>query len=254
MAVLLAGCVTNPSAPDDRVSEQAVSQQATTNVAQKRAKVHTELGSLYLQNGRYGVALDEARTAIAADSGYAPSYNLLGLIHMELKENSAAEENFRKALDMAPGDPEINNNFGLFLCQTNREKQAVDYFQAAIRNPLYTTPAKPLTNLALCYLRMKDDRQAEDFFSRALKSDNRNVQALFWLGDIQFRQGRYNEARLSLAELHRIMDPNSQSLWLALRVERKLGDREAEARYSSQLRRKFHDTPEYQLLMQGQFE
>ncbi|MDO8931458.1 MAG: type IV pilus biogenesis/stability protein PilW [Rhodocyclaceae bacterium] len=235
-------------------SEQAVSQQTSTTDAQQRAKIHTELGSLYLQDQRFGVALEEGRIAISADSAYAPGYNLLGLVHMYLQEQSAAEENFLKALRLAPGDPEINNNYGWFLCQSDREQQSVNYFLNAIKNPLYTTPAKPLTNLGLCYLKMKDDRLGEDFLFKALRADPGNIQALYWLSDIYYRKGRYSEARLSIGDLHKMMDPNSQSLWLALRVERKIGDREGEARFASQLRRKFQGSPEYQKLMQGQYE
>lgn len=252
--LLLAGCAGSYSEQKGQ-ADQPLSQQASASDAQKRAKVHTELGSLYLQSGRIGVAQDEGRTAIAADPNYAPGYSLLGLVHMSLGENQTAEENFQKALRLAPNDAEINNNFGWFLCQTDREKQSVNHFMVAIKNPLYSTPAKPLTNLGLCYLKMKDDRLAEEYLFRALRIDGAgNIQALYWLSDIYYRQKRYDEARLALADLHKIMEPNAQSLWLALLVERRLGDREAEARYASQLRRKYQGSPEYQRLMQGQFE
>jgi Tfp pilus assembly protein PilF len=36
--------------------------------------------------------------------------------------------------------------------------------------------------------------------------------------------------------------------------ERKLGNREAEARYASQLRRRFPGSPEQELLSQGQYD
>ena len=49
-------------------------------------------------------------------------------------------------------------------------------------------------------------------------------------------------------------EPNAESLWLALRIERKLGNREAEAGYASQLRRRFKDSAEYKSLLQGQYE
>lgn len=251
---LVLGACGGGAAVQQGTSEQAVSQQMSTNDAQHRAKVHTELGSLYLQNGRFGVAQEEGRIAIAADSGYAPGYNLLGLVHMNLQENGAAEENFQKALRLAPGDPEINNNYGWFLCQTNRERQSVDYFLAAIKNPLYTTPSKPLTALGLCYLKMREDKLAEDFLLKALRDDGSNAQALYWLSDIYYRKGRYHDARRGVGELHRIMEPNPESAWLALRIERKIGDREGEARYSAQLRRRFQGSPEYQKMMQGQYE
>ena len=51
-----------------------------------------------------------------------------------------------------------------------------------------------------------------------------------------------------------MMEPNAESLWLGVRIERKIGDRQAEASYSSQLRRKFAGTPEHQALLQGKYE
>lgn len=255
-ALLMLAACGGPAGVQQGTSEQAVSQQTSTNDAQQRAKIHTELGSLYLQSGRFGVAQDEARIAISADPSYAPAYNLMGLVHMNLTENAAAEENFQRALKLASGDPEINNNYGWFLCQTEREKQSVAYFMSAIKNPHYTTPAKSFTALGLCYLKMKDDRLAEDALFKALRAGGSapNVQALFWLTDIYYRNGRYNEARLSIGDLHKLMEPNSQTTWLALLVERKIGDREAEARFASQLRRNFQGTPEHQKLMQGKYE
>jgi type IV pilus assembly protein PilF len=251
--ILLAGCAGRPAAPSHEF-EQSASQQSSSSDTRQRAKVHTELGSLYLSDGRLAVALEEARTAIAADADYAPAYNLLGLVHMTLKENQLAEENFERALRLIPNDAEINNNYGWFLCQTGREKRSLAYFQAALKNPLYATPAKPYTNAGLCSLRIKDDAAAEEYLSRALRIDAVNGAANYWLADIFYRHGRLGEARLRLDELHRGGDANAESLWLAVRVDHKLGDRDAEARHSSQLRRKFAGTPEYQKLMQGQYE
>ena len=142
--VLLAACTATGSGPGSgQVAQQAMSAQTAATDQQARAKVHTELGSLYLLDGRSAIALEEARIALAADSNYAPAYNLLGLTHMGLNEMKQAEDNFRKALSLAPGDPEISNNYGWFLCQTAREQEAIGYFMAAARNPLYTTPTKP---------------------------------------------------------------------------------------------------------------
>ena len=251
--LVLAGCAGAPSNPVS--SEQAVSQQVAHGDARNRAKVHTELGSLYLQDQRFAVAIEEARIALAADSSYAPAYSLLALVHMFLQENGVAEENFRRALSLAPGDPEINNNYGWFLCQTGREKQSIDHLMAAVKNPLYATPARPLTNLGICSLRLKDDKAAEDFFLKALRAENgANPQALYWLGDIYHRAGRLSEARRVIGDLHKLLEPSAQSAWLALLVERRIGDREAEARYVSLLRRKFQGSPEYQKLMQGQYQ
>ena len=107
-----------------------------------RARMHTELAAAYFERGNMGVALEELRIALAADPNYAPAYNVLGLVHMDLNENPQAQQSFERALRIAPNDPDINHNYGWFLCQTGREEQSMRYFLAALKNPLYTTPQK----------------------------------------------------------------------------------------------------------------
>lgn len=235
-------------------AEQAMSERTPTNEIQQRAKVHTELGSLYLFDGRAAVALEEARIALSADSSYAPAYNLLGLTHMALNEPGLAEENFVKALRLAPGDPEINNNFGWFLCQNGREKQAMAYLAASARNPLYSTPTKPNTNAGICAIRLKDDKAAEAYLLEAVRLAPANTQALFWLSNMSYRQGQYAEARRWMSEIEKIQELDAELIWLALRIERKLDNREAEARLSGQLRKRFANSLEHRLLMQGAYE
>lgn len=251
---LLGGCAVGKGDGGAQSAEPPMSQQTATSDARQRAKIHTELGALYMQRGNMGVALEEARTALSADPGYAPAHNLMGLVYMQLHEDRSAEKSFEQALTLAPGDPETNNSFGWFLCQTGREQRAMQYFLAAIKSPLYATPSMPYTNAGICSLRLKDDKAAEEYFTRALRLDGNNDRALFFLAEISYRQSRFAAARQHLSDLHKLAEPNPESLWLAVRIERKMGDREAEARYASQLRRKFPGTPEQQKLMQGHYE
>jgi type IV pilus assembly protein PilF len=53
---------------------------------------------------------------------------------------------------------------------------------------------------------------------------------------------------------NKIGDATAESLWLALRVERKLGERVAETGYANQLRRRFSGSREYQLLQRGEYD
>lgn len=253
-AALLAGCTVTGSGGGSEGARQPMSLEAPTNEARQRAKVHTELGALYLQDSRFAIAMEEARIALDADSGYAPAYNLLGLTHMYLGENKLAEEYFEQALRAAPGDPEIINNFGWFLCQTGREQRSLDYFARAARNPLYQTPTKPYTNAGICSVRLQNDKAAEENLVRALQLDPGNTQALFWLADVAYRNKRFNEARQWLLDLEKMVELNPEVTWLALRVERQLGNREGEARHTAQLRRKYATSAEYRKLQQGNYE
>lgn len=248
----LVGCAATPGY--DSVASPTAAPQAIRDTAQNRAKVHTELGSMYLQANTLAVALDEARIAIKADPAYAPAHSLMGLIYMQMRENAAAEKSFEEALRLTPHDPEINNNFGWFLCQTGREQRSLDYFNAAIRSPLYATPSMPNTNAGICLLRLKNDREAETYLQQALRFDPDNVRALLLLGDIAYRQQRLLVARQYLQALHQRIEPTAESLWLAIRVEHHLGERASELELVKQLRKKFSHTPQYAKLLQGQYE
>lgn len=253
MILLITACTaTGPGSGQG--AQQAASAQPAASDQQQRAKVHTELGSLYLLDGRSAIALEEARIALSADSNYAPAYNLLALTHMGLNEPRLAEENFQKALQLAPNDPEISNNYGWFLCQNGREQLSINYFMAAAKNPLYVTPTKPYTNAGICAFRLKNDKVAEEYLSMALRLSSDNNQARLGLAEIAYRRGRYSEARQWVTDIEKTMEPTADVLWAALRIERKLGNREAEARYGSQLRRRFPGSPEQGLLSQGQYD
>lgn len=246
-ALALTGCGGSSKRPADA----SVVVQTPAEISRHRAKVHADLGIAYLESGQLTVALDEARIALNADPDYALTYNLLGLAHMQMKETARAEEYFDRALRLASNDAEINNNMGWFLCQSGREARSFDYFDAAAKNPLYATPARPLTSAGLCANRTKDFKRAEDYLSRALRLDPGSVEAMYLLADVLYQQQRYAEARLRLTEVHRRAEPTAASAWLALRIERKVDDREGEARWIGQLRRKFADSPEYRKLSQG---
>ena len=251
MALLLAGCAgKGPEVPS--VDTGTITGDAGD--PRNRAKVHTELGALYYSRGNMGVALEELRTATVADPSYAVAHSMLGLVYMELRENKLAQESFERALRLSPSDPDINHNYGWFLCQTGREGESFKYFQQAVRNPLYPTPWRSYSAAGACALRVNNVKDAEDYFQRALKVEPNEPVSLLQLGQIRYRQGNFEEARQLLARYGRQNEPSAESLWLALRIERKLGERVAENSFANQLRRRFPTSREYQLLQRGEYE
>ncbi|HEY3433101.1 MAG TPA: type IV pilus biogenesis/stability protein PilW [Rhodocyclaceae bacterium] len=247
---LLAGCVSSGQSP----MAQPLSQQTSGSDVRNRARVHTELGFAYYEDKNMVAALDEARIALGIDGYYAMAHNLMGLIYMNLKDNAQAEDAFQRALNIAPGDPDISNNYGWFLCETKRYTKAMSFFDTAMNNPLYSSPALTMNNAAQCAAKNGDDVTAENYLQRALRRDPNNARSLFLLAELNYRQGQYGEARLRLSDLHRKSDMSAASAWLGLRIARKTGDRNEEARYLSQLRQRFPESNETVLLNQGRFE
>lgn len=247
-AALLGGCTT--------VTGPTVASDAAPQVggARQRAKVHTELASLYYQQGNMVVALEEVRVALQADASYAPAYSMRGLVQMYLLETTAAEESFQRALRLAPGDPEIKNNFGWFLCQTGREKQSLTYFLDAIKNPLYQSPEKSYTNAGICAMQTGDYDVAEEYLQKALRYGRNRGAALLQMANLRYLTNDHQDAREYLASHHEQVEPSAESLWLALRISRKLNNESLEASYASQLRRRYPDSREARELKRGNFE
>jgi type IV pilus assembly protein PilF len=246
--LLLAGCVSAPPEHDTGAIIGEVGEP------RNRARLRTELASLYYSNGNLGVALEELRSAVSADANYAPAYGMYGLVYMQMKDNGRAEESFERALRLAPNDADINHNYGWFLCQTKREEKSIEYFLQALRNPLYGTPWRSYSAAGVCTLRLKRTKDAEAFFERALKSEPDEPAALLNLGQIRYQQGNIGEARKLVARHNKLVNPSAESLWLALRIERKLGDRMTEQTFANQLRRRYPTSPEYQALLRGHFD
>jgi type IV pilus assembly protein PilF len=109
-------------------------------------------------------------------------------------------------------------------------------------------------NAGICSRQAGDFAAAEEYFERALKVRAGQPQALFHLADMQYKRNNLPEAKAYLTQLQRNVTPTAEILWLALRVERRLGDRNAEASLGFQLRKNFPESREARALLAGQYE
>jgi type IV pilus assembly protein PilF len=231
------GCVTA-----QRTAEFATPTGETSK--QYRARLATQLGAGYFRNGQYAVALEELNSAIAVDPNYGPAYGVLGLVYMELREDILAERTFQKGIEIAPQDPEVRNNYGWFLCQRGREKLAIEQFDTAIRNPLYSTPAIALTNAGNCSARSGDFKVAELYYQQALRASPQWYPALFGLTELSYRNSRFDDARAYMKSINQTATPSAAALLLGVCVEKRLNDRAGESSYLVQLRRLYPEAEE----------
>lgn len=233
----------------------AAAYAAEVNRSKEIADIRTQLAAGYYARGQYTVALEEVRAALAAVSDYAPAYNVQALVYMDLKEWATAEENFLRALRIDPTNADANHNFGWFLCgKRERYAEGVRYFLAALKNPLYTKPEKSLQQAGLCALKVGDLVQAEENLYKADRAQPNNPQTVLGLAQLAFRRKDYVIARQFLQQQARLASPSAESLWLNVRVERKLGQADSEAGFARELRARFSDSEEALLLAAGKYE
>lgn len=221
--------------------------------AQATAKVRTELAAAYYERTQYAIALQELAVALQADSDYAPAYTVRALIRMALHEDEQADADFRRSLYLDDTSSDARNNYGWFLCQRGREKESLKQFQLALKNPLYTTPEMAYANLGVCAKKAGLLKEAENNLLRALALRPGMQEALYGLAELSYDNGDFAGAKsyfLRFSQSERELD--AQQLWLAVRIERKMRDRNSEASYALQLRKRYPDSRETQLLLQGQ--
>ena len=209
-----------------------------------RAQLHTDLATGYYERGQLDVSLQELGEAVKIDPTYAQAYNVYGLVYTLLREDVQAQQNFERALSLAPNDPDIRHNWGWYLCAHKRERDALVQFDLAIRDPLYRSPEIALVNAGRCAQELGEMRLAEQYFRRALGSQPGNPLASYGLAVIAYKEGRYPDARAYMRAVMQTNSPAPESLYLGMCVERKLGDRQAELSYVSQLQNRYPKSAE----------
>lgn len=249
-AVFLTGCASGPATTPQ--GDQPASADQAEN--RRRAQIRLQLAVGYYEQRQMAVALDEIRQALIADPAFADAYVMRALIYMDMSENKLAEESFLQAIKLSPNTPDFNNNYGWFLCQNGREKESIAYFDAALKNRAYQSPVKALINAGICSMKLKNRAAAERYFSQAFQYDPGNPTTNSNLARIYYDQGDYERARFYIGRVMKSDVMSADVLWLAIKIERKLGDRAAETSLATQLRRRHGGSAEFAAYQRGAFD
>jgi type IV pilus assembly protein PilF len=247
---LLSGCSGLPAAPSD---ERAWLTQTEESETRRRARVRLELAAGYLEQGQTMVALDEVNRSLAIDPHFAAAHNLRGLILMEIKEPQQAEASFQQALRIAPRDGDTWHNLGWFHCQQERYAEAVQAFGSALQSPAYASAARTWMVQGLCQARAGQLADAEASLGRAFQLDASNPITLYNLALLLHKRDEHERARFYLRRLNNSDLANAESLWLGVRIERRLQNPEAVQQLGRQLMRRFPQSREASAFERGAF-
>lgn len=230
-ALLIAGCAANQHGSTD--GELPTSSDRTS--AQKRAEIHLQLAVGYYERHEMSGALDEIKQALRSDSDFSQAYSMRGLIYMDIGETRLAEENFLQAIRLVPNDSEFSNSYGWFPCQNGRPGESLAYFELALKNHNYVSPAKAMDNAGMCSLKLKDTADAERYFLRAFQFEPGNAEVNLNLAKLYYGRREYAHANFYTGRVINANVNNADVLWLAIKIAHKLGDRLAQARLGSRL-------------------
>jgi type IV pilus assembly protein PilF len=253
LAWMLAGC----AAPGAGTQAAAAARDMVTDSDEpderRRARIRLELAVGYFEQGQTTVALDELKQSLAADPNFGPAHNLRGLVYMRLNDFRLADESFRRALALNPADSNTKHNYGWMFCQQGRYADAATYFSQALANPQYTERPKTLLIQGLCHLRAGQPALAEQSLTGSYELDAGNPITGYNLALLLYQRGEMARAQFYIRRINNSELANAESLWLGVKVEHRIGNREAEQQLGVQLRRRFPQSPEAVLLERGAF-
>ena len=209
---------------------------------QKAVISNTSLGLEYMNRGQFEVALGKLKKAIKEDPNYAPAQTVIAVLYERIGELDLAGKHYKKAYELTPADGDVNNNYGVYLCKTGREDQAIKHFLLSLDDPFYTTPAIAMTNAGSCALGKGDYVQADEYLRRALKIEADFSDALINLSKLQYAQKNYLMARAFMQRYEVVASHGAETLLLAFQIETASNNSKSAIAYKRMLESNFPES------------
>ena len=194
--LLLTGCQSTPANTPYQTSTRTNDNRNLDK--QEIARVRTSLAAQYIRKNDLDTAQRQLEKAFAANSRYAPAYDMMGVLLQQ--EGSSinlqkADEYFKKAIMLDKDFEQANNNYGVYLSQMKRYREAAEQFEIAGAALGYEGRIGALENLGRTYLQLGDRSAAAKAFLRALEGNRNSIIAHIELVDLLLEQQRIPQAQ-----------------------------------------------------------
>ncbi len=253
-SALLIGCATRPGGAASGGNSADLITESDEPENRRRARLRLELASGYFENGQTNVALDEIKQALIADPTFSDGFNLRGLVYMRLNDMGLAEDSFKRALALNPRDSDVAHNYGWLLCQQARYPESFRFFGQALGNPAYRGSAKSLMAQGVCQIQAGLKQEAELSLTRSYQLDAGNPLTGYNLANLLYLRGEFVKSQFYIRRINNSELANAETLWLGVKVERRLNNMDVSQQLATQLRRRYAQSREAAALEKGAFD
>jgi len=226
---MLSGCVTQSF----ENNEPIVKNQANRD---EMAATRISLGLGYLRMGNMSQAKLNLEKAKKFSPGLVQVHTAFAHYYETVGENKLAIESFEQALTIKADSADTLNNYGVFLCRQGQIEAAEVQFLKAIAVPSYLLVSQSYENLASCYLQSDEYEKAEMYLNKAVFHSPNRTTTLLQMVRLQYVMGDYKESKRFLQKFERNTQRfTADSLALAYKIYRKLGQRRTASNYGNML-------------------
>ncbi len=244
LALTASGCASGAGAAATTAGKPDMVTDSDEPDARKRARIRLELAVGYYEQGQTAIALDELKLSLAADPNYGEAFNLRGLIYMRLNDYALAQDSFQRAIALNASDSNAQHNYGWLQCQREQYAQADQLFAQALANPFYGERAKTFMARGLCQVRANQLDEGERSLTRSYELDAGNPITGYNLAKLLFRRSEFVRAQFYVRRLNNSELANAESLWLGVKIERRVGNQDAMRQLAAQLKKRFPQSKE----------
>lgn len=186
------GCASSGGPPRSRPSAQSEPRKLTD--AQRRARMHYELGVDRLGAGRNPEAIGELLQAMRFDPGDERVRVALAEAYRRGGRNAEAEEHLKAALQIDPASHQALLNLSALYIQTERYEPAIESAQRLLADPTFPNPWRALTNLGWAELQLGRAEAAQEHLALALDYRDSYWPARLNLGILEAERGNRDAA------------------------------------------------------------
>ncbi len=250
----LGGCATAQGG-GSRATRGDIATSSDEGELRKRARLRLELASTYYAQGQYTTALDELKQAVSIDPSLPAVHEFRGLIYDAMGDNARAEASFKQALSLDENDGSVLHNYAWFLCRQRQFAAADALFERAASLPRSVSTSKTLLARGVCQVSAGLYPEAEKTLFRAYELDPSSPATTFNLASVLYRRGELERARFYVRRVNAVSNQvTAESLWLAVRIEQRLGNSNGRDELAAQLRSRFPSARETNALELGRYD
>jgi tetratricopeptide (TPR) repeat protein len=96
-------------------------------------RVHLNLGMYYQGQQELTSAIEQFRKAVEIAPGYSPAYNTLGYAYRQIENYPEAENAFKKYIELVPNEPNPYDSYAELLLKIGRFDESIVNYQKALK-------------------------------------------------------------------------------------------------------------------------
>lgn len=248
LAMVVAGCASQPDAGGSTPKSVKAPLVTTTNEEEQRDKaLSTRIAA--------GIEAIKARDperarrhlvrALEMAPKSAEAHNAMALLYGYEGDEAREEYHYKKAIRYDSSFSQARNNYATMLYRQERYKSAIRQLERATNDTSYDQRAIAFLNLGRCYAKVGEHGKALKSLERSLRLDSNYPDTFLELADVTLALGRFADARAYWEAYNSRAKPLARSLWIGIRIEQALGDRQRVSGYEMQLESLFKGTVEH---------